>query len=98
MFNIINSLISDSIQNIFHNKIFSRSQFQHISLLSLFDSLLDNSNQSFPIDSKILSSLDPTIQSNQFKLIHEFFSSFSNKFEKLIKIFDENITFHFGKN
>jgi hypothetical protein len=58
-----------SINNIskhFSQKDTSTSQSQQNSLLSFFNYLLDDSNRSFPIVSKIHYFLNPTIQSNKF--------------------------------
>lgn len=61
------------------------------SLFSFFNYLLDDSNQSFPIISKIYLSLDETIQPTKFKSLHEFLFSFSNKFEDFINMYGKKM-------
>jgi hypothetical protein len=99
---IINE-VSTSVSTLFNkfSKHFSQqkslgSQSQQNSLVSFITYLLDDSNQSFSIACKILSFLDPTIQTTGFTSIHEFLFAILNKFEELIEIFEKNSSIHFG--
>jgi hypothetical protein len=86
----INNSVSYSLKKFsahFSQKEYPKSQSN--SLILIFNSLLEDSDKSFPTVFKLLGSFVPTIQTNDFNSLKEIVSSFSEQFNNFIKTFKQ---------